>query len=310
MHHQESFFCYYVDISMKTGDYMNDRIVADNQKIFALLSHYLNHAPDYVEREEIEELVKCRVSYEQAFSMILAAAFGLDMADEQADKEFFIEYFPKIFFKLDTAEYAANPYYQNIQMPAVTMGKSELKYEKYKAFEGFVCNDIVRTLDGRQYPQIGFFAQEFTYPAILENGRIWMTVTPNEVETMKEAVKGARGKVLAYGLGLGYYAYMVSEKEEVNSITVVEKNSDIIQLFQTHIFPQFKHAEKVQIIEADAFEYAKQVMPAMGYDFVFTDLWHDVSDGIGMYKEMKHYEKLCPRTKFAYWIEKSILCYL
>lgn len=46
------------------------------------------------------------------------------------------------------------------------------------------------------------------------------------------------------------------------------------------------------------------------YDFVFTDLWHDVSDGIDMYLEMKKYEEQSPDTTFMYWIEKSILCYL
>lgn len=46
------------------------------------------------------------------------------------------------------------------------------------------------------------------------------------------------------------------------------------------------------------------------YDFVFTDLWHDVSDGIDMYLKMKKYEAQNPNTVFAYWIEKSICCYL
>lgn len=61
------------------------------------------------------------------------------------------------------------------------------------------------------------------FPAVLENERIWMTITPNEIETMKEAVDKAFGNVLTFGLGLGYYAYMVSEKVNVESITVVEK---------------------------------------------------------------------------------------
>ena len=68
--------------------------------------------------------------------------------------------------------------------------------------------------------------------------------------------------------------------------------------------------EKIKIIKADAFEYARKHMPKGKYDFVFTDLWHDVSDGIDMYLKMKKYEKQCPDTVFSYWIEKSILCYL
>ena len=76
-----------------------------------------------------------------------------------------------------------------------------------------------KTKEGRQIPQIGFFETEFKFPALLENDRIWMTITPNEIETMKEPVDGAFGNVLTFGLGLGYYAYMVSEKENVESVT-------------------------------------------------------------------------------------------
>lgn len=110
------------------------------------------------------------------------------------------------------------------------------------------------------------------FPAILENNRIWMTITPNEIETMKEAVDQAFGNVLAYGLGLGYYAYMTSGKDHVESVTVVEMNDDVIKLFTTYVVPQFKNAHKIKIIKADAFEYAQKHMSKENYDFVFTDL--------------------------------------
>ncbi|WP_139892719.1 hypothetical protein [Bacillus sp. D386] len=288
----------------------NDGVKEDNYKVFALLSNYLNKAPDFVDREEINEIVQYGVSYEHAFAVILAAAFGLDIVDKMDDKNLFNNYFNGMFFKLDEKEYCENPYYKNIKIPTLKIGNSELKYEKYKPFEGFVCNDIVKTKEGRQIPQIGFFETEFEYPAILENERIWMTVTPNEIETMKEPIEQAFGNVLTYGLGLGYYTYMISEKENVDSITVVEMNEDVINLFQTYILPQFKNHQKIKIIKANAFEYAQKSMAKGQFDFVFTDLWHDVSDGIDMYLKMKLFEKRCPNTIFTYWIEKSIKCYL
>lgn len=289
---------------------IKENIRQDNHEVFALLSHYLNHAPDYINKEEIEEIVQYGVSTEYAFSVILAAAFELDVDNSTRDRDLFHNYFKKMIHHLDAKEYYNNPYYKNIEIPTIRMGNSELKYETYKPFEGFVCNDIIRTEEGRQVPQIGFFEDEFIYPAVLENGRIWMTITPNEIETMKEAVNKAYGNVLTYGLGLGYYAYMVSEKENVDSITIVEINDDVIQLFKEHILPQFPNADKVNIIKTDAFKYAQQHMAKGQFDFVFTDLWHDVSDGIDMYLKMKEYEKCSPHSVFMYWIEKSILCYL
>lgn len=80
---------------------------------------------------------------------------------------------------------------------------------------------------------------------------------------------------------------MISEKENVDSVTIVEINDDVIHLFQKYIVAQFKNAHKIYIIKSDAFEYAQTHITSGNYDFVFTDLWHDVSDGIDMYLKMK-----------------------
>ena len=295
---------------MDANNDIKDKIIEDNYKIFALLSNYLNNAPDFIDKTEIDELVTYGVSYKQAFGILLASAFGLDIVDNAIDKEFFNNYFNKMIHKLDANEYSNNPYYKNIKIPTIKIGNSELKYEKYKPFEGFVCNDIIQTKDGRQIPQIGFFETEFMFPAVLENDRIWMTITPNEIETMKEPVDRAFGNVLTFGLGLGYYAYMVSDKENVDSVTIVDLNENVINLFKKYVLPQFKNAHKIKIIKADAFDYALKHVANGNFDFVFTDLWHDVSDGKDMYLKMKKYEHLSPKTVFTYWIEKSIMCYI
>lgn len=286
------------------------QIEEDNRTVFALLSHYLNQAPDLITSEEIQEITAYGVTEEYAFNVILAGAFGLDINEHAYHKELFDHYFMRMTHKLDMSEYYNNPYYKNIEIPNVQIGNSRLKYERYKPYEGFVCNDIIRTEEGRQLPQIGFFDEEFRFPAVLENDRIWMTITPNEIETMKEPVEAAFGNVLTFGLGLGYYAYMVSIKDNVSSVTIVEANEHVIRLFKKHILPQFAHGHKIHIIQADAFEYAERELSSGAYDYVFTDLWHDVSDGAELYLRMKSYEEHSPNTVFSYWIEKSILCYL
>ena len=64
---------------------------------------------------------------------------------------------------------------------------------------------------------------------------------------------------------------------------------------------------KISIIKSDAFDFAQNEMNKNAYDFVFVDLWHDVSDGTEMYIKMKKYECKLPNSQFSYWIEKSIL---
>ena len=144
----------------------------------------------------------------------------------------------------------------------------------------------------------------FVFDAVLQNDREWMSITPNEINTMRSVIEEASGNVLTYGLGLGYFAYMCSIKPEVASVTVVEKDPSVIALFQKEILPQFKQKDKIRVIKADAFEYAAAVKEE--YDLTFADLWHDVQDGIPCYTELKKIE----RGKTRYWIEKTMQYYM
>ena len=162
--------------------------------------------------------------------------------------------------------------------------------------------------EGRVLPQLGWFDRSFEFPAIREDGRVWMTVTPNEINTILPAVHESRGKVLTYGLGLGYYAFHCLLKDEVESVTVVERNPAVIDMFRKHLLPFFPRREALHIVQADAFDYAANVMSGEGFDTVFTDLWHDVADGLPLYHRMKALE--VPGPRYLYWIEKTLKCYM
>jgi hypothetical protein len=208
---------------------------------------------------------------------------------------------------MDANRYRQNPYYRNIKIPNTKVGKWELKLEKYPAYRGVVAADMILCDNYREIPPLGFFKEDFEFPAVLEDGNEWMTLTPVDLDTSDDAIDRAHGKVVTFGLGLGYYAYMVSEKENVEYITVIEKSADVIALFKEHILPQFSHPEKVRIINADAFEYAEFDMPPEHYDVAFVDTWRDASDGAPMYERMKKLEHLSPDTEFIYWIENFLI---
>ena len=100
---------------------------------------------------------------------------------------------------------------------------------------------------------------------------------------------------------------MASEKSEVKSVTVIERDSSVIKLFEKHILPQLANKDKIKIVKSDAFEYAEKVMPKEKFDFAFVDLWHDASDGVELYIKMKKLEAKNGSTEFLYWIEKTLL---
>ena len=150
----------------------------------------------------------------------------------------------------------------------------------------------------------------FDFPAVYQNEILWMSVTPNEINTMKEPIKRANGRIITFGLGLGYFAYMTSLKENVESVTIVEKDKSVIELFTKYILPKFDKKEKIKIVRADAYSFLKNNFKDNDYDYCFVDIYHDAGDGKKVYLKFKEYEKDYPNVIFDYWIENTIKYYL
>ena len=71
----------------------------------------------------------------------------------------------------------------------------------------------------------------------------------------------------------------------------------------------FPYPEKIHIHKADAFYFIENIKDK-DYDFIFSDLWHDVSDGLPMYLKLKRKFNEFRYTKCHYWIESAIVTYL
>ena len=99
-------------------------------------------------------------------------------------------------------------------------------------------------------------------------------------------------------------------KDDVTSVTIVEKDQRVIELFTKYILPQFPHKEKIKVICDDAFSFAKEETSKTLYDFIFADTWHDPSDGIEMYEKFKECEKYSPQSVYMYWIEDTLKYYI
>jgi hypothetical protein len=277
-----------------------------NFRLTKLYADYLNFCPELICAEMVDALTADgEITRSEAIVAILSEAFGLEF-EKPADRRLIMDYLTPSVRMLDAERYYSNPYYKNIKITDTVDGDWELRCESYPPYRGMIAGDL--QIEGfREIPPLGFFPCEFRFPAVLEGGNEWMTLTPVDLDTCDEAIEAAHGRVVTFGLGLGYYAYMVSEKPSVESITVVEKSPAVIALFKKHILPQFPHRDKVRILEADAFEYAEEQMPREKFDYAFVDTWRDASDGAPMYERMKRLEHLSPDTEFSYWIENFLV---
>ncbi len=280
-----------------------------NDGVVRMMSVVLNLAANALDAAVVDEIAReCGVSRAYAYAECLAALCGLDTSGR--DRDLFRHYFLPMISELDPADFENDAYYQNIKIKPGKSGKWEYRQMSLAPCEAFVCNDFLVTRDHRMIPQIGFFMREFTFPGVLENGREWMTLMPNETVTTRPALDRAHGRVLTFGLGLGYFAYMAARKPEVESVTVVDLSADAISLFEQNLLPQMECRDKIRVIHADAFDFAEKHYPAGEFDFVFADIWHDVSDGKDLYLRFKSMEKLAPDMEYTYWLEESIKCYL
>ena len=280
----------------------------DNERLLTLISEYLTFTPAAISREDVTSLAAdCGLPPNDAYMALLAAHCGLDTALPE-DARLYRGYFPQMVHQHDPAIYEADAYFQAVKPLVGVNAAIDLVYERIEPMELFVADDFHMDDAGRILPQLGWFDRTFEFPAIREDGRVWMTITPNEINTIQPAVAQSRGKVLTYGLGLGYYAFHCLLKADVESVTVVERNPAVINLFRKHLLPFFTRQEALHIVQADAFDYAETVMPHEGFDTVFTDLWHDVADGMPLYRRMKALE--APGPRYLYWIEQTLKYYI
>jgi spermidine synthase len=96
-----------------------------------------------------------------------------------------------------------------------------------------------------------------------------MSDTDMEHRTNWTACNKARGKVMIAGLGLGMILTAILKKPEVESVLVVEKYQDVIDLVSPHF-----NSPKLSIICADILDWK----PAKGmkFDAIYFDVWPDI----------------------------------
>lgn len=112
----------------------------------------------------------------------------------------------------------------------------------------------------------------------------FMTDTPYEIETNKPAIKKANGDVLELGLGIGYFTYHASQKDNVRSITIVEKQKEIINL----VYPVIKN-KKTRLVHEDAERFMKKTKKK------FNMINIDFVAGMLPFDEMEKLKKLAQK---------------
>lgn len=213
--------------------------------------------------------------------------------------------YPKKVDALDMSDYTSNPYSMQVMPKPSKLGSLELFYDHYEKNQMFLYDEVSIGEKYKEKSNIGYFNMPYEFLALKKDDKIWMSVTPHEINTMAEAIKQAKGRVLVLGLGLGYFPFMISSKEEVSRVTVIENDPEVIAMFKENLRPYFPYRKKIKILEGDGLVLTSK-QPY--YDYIFADLWHQPREAIPLYLKLKQQET--SKKQYFYWIEKSILALL
>lgn len=115
------------------------------------------------------------------------------------------------------------------------------------------------------------------YIRLLHDDECVMSDTDMEKRTNSEFCINAHGDIIIGGLGIGMIVMAVQDKPEVHSITVIEKNEEVIEM----IASQLNFNDKVNIICDDVFSWKPD--RGVKYDMVYMDIWNYINQEI--YKE-------------------------
>ena len=138
---------------------------------------------------------------------------------------------------------------------------------------------------------------------LYQDDQDWMIDAPSEAATNNICAEKAHGKVLTFGLGIGYFIYMAMANPNVTEITCVEKSEEVIAMFKRFIYPQFPQDIPLTIIQGDAFDYFNEEFMSQ-FDYSYTDIWLSSNDGLQIIKQLLH-QYVPPFKDSDFWIEDS-----
>lgn len=109
------------------------------------------------------------------------------------------------------------------------------------------------------------------FPRLCENGRLWMSLTPMEVQSAALAILLAKGHIAVGGLGLGYFVLRAAAKPEVKAMTVYEINPELIAWFN-EAFADRQGFDKIRIVSGDMRKTCKGVEADLAYVDIYDAL--------------------------------------
>ncbi len=181
------------------------------------------------------------------------------------------------------------PYDNNYIYDKVKEYNDSISQGRVGNFEIIKKNNNSDFIDGYMYRRKGRIN-----PNIIElqgPDKVWMRISPLEIESSYMFIKYAKGKVGIVGLGLGYVAQELAKKSNVDEIIVYELEKDVIDLY----YSNFEKNEKIKIINKDAFEADSEM-----FDYFYVDIYEYKLDP-RVVEDYNKFNKIHKIEEYLFW---------
>jgi hypothetical protein len=139
-------------------------------------------------------------------------------------------------------------------------------------------------------------------PILFLDGKLWMSITPMECQSMYLPKQLAEGVVGTAGLGMGMFVLDCMKSSLVDEVHVWEIDPRVIKYF-TSTFKDRKGFKKVTIYEGDA----RKLLRDQHLDFLFVDIYSQLFDYDNIVKDIENFQAWNDVRTYHWWGQEKVL---
>lgn len=176
-------------------------------------------------------------------------------------------------------------------------GLPDVKVPKYQAGNFGLWRLVERTTPATLPGYWSTLAMVSNAIVLTREQTVWMSTTPLELESHQPHIAAASGHTVVAGLGMGLYLYNIIQKPDVNKVTVLEMDHEIISAFRYFSHPEkWLNWNKVNLIIGDA----REIRLSDPVDFLYVDIWATLGSEEAISDTQSIASKLTPK-KVGFW---------
>jgi hypothetical protein len=141
---------------------------------------------------------------------------------------------------------------------------------------------------------------------LTRGNRVWMSLSPVEIESLAPHIPQMRGHVVIAGLGMGLALHNALLRPAVRRITVVERDPEIVALFEEIRGFEWPAHDRFAIEIADALVWRS----AEPVDYLYADIWDRLGTPEAAADTRAMCQNLRPKAAGFWGIESNFVSFL